>query len=152
LCFRGNAPGELWGDIRVQTIPSPHFFFSKTTTAVPSTARLEGYEHGDIKANGVVIDLSELLPSASPDFDEISGWSVEAWVDRNNPAHTFHFYIQYDHLNPVVVFGYDLLVEPVKGTDKIKCTSAPSPIPRIAWRIATRTLPRLLSRLTCLHS
>ena len=126
--------------------------FYKTTTAVPSTASVEGYEHGDIKANGVVIDLSELLPSSSPDFDEISGWSVGAWVDRNNPVHTFHFYIQYDHLNPVVVFGYDLLVEPVKGTDKIKCTSAPSPIPRIAWRIATRTLPRLLSRLTCLHS
>src|ERR1035437_6341807 len=96
--------------------------FYKTTTAVPSTARVEGYEHGSIKANGVVIDLSESVPSSSPDFDEIRGWSVGAWVDRNNPAHTFHFYIQYDRLNPVVVFGYDLLVEPVKGTDKIKCT------------------------------
>ena len=96
--------------------------FYKTTTAVPSTARVEGYEHGSIKANGVVIYLSESVPSSSPDFDEIRGWSVGAWVDRNNPAHTFHFYIQYDHLNPVVVFGYDLLVEPVKGTDKIKCT------------------------------
>jgi hypothetical protein len=96
--------------------------FYKTTIAIPSTARVEGYEHGSIKANGVVIDLSELLPSSSLDFDEISGWSVGAWVDRNIPAHTFHFYIQYDHLNPVVVFGYDLLVEPVKGTDKIKCT------------------------------
>lgn len=96
--------------------------FYRTTTAVPSTAHVEGYEHGSIKANGVVIDLSESVPSSSPDFDEIRGWSEGAWVDRSIPAHTFHFYIQYDHLNPVVVFGYDLLVEPVKGTDKIKCT------------------------------
>ena len=96
--------------------------FYRATSAVPSTAHVEGWQHGSIKANGIVIDLSEYVPSSSPDIDQIRGWSVGSWVDRNNPAHTFHFFIQYDHLNPVVVFGYDLLVEPVKGTDKIKCT------------------------------
>lgn len=96
--------------------------FYRPTSAVPSAAHVEGWQHGSIKANGVVIDLSESVPSSSPDFDEIRGWSVGSWVDKNNPAHTFHFYIQYDHMNPVVIFGYDLLVEPVKGTDKIKCT------------------------------
>jgi hypothetical protein len=87
---------------------------------VPSTALVEGWSHGSIKANGVVIDLSDSVPSSSPDFDEIRGWSLGSWVDRNTLANTFHFYIRYDHLN--VVFGYDLLVEPVEGTDKIKCT------------------------------
>ncbi len=96
--------------------------FYRTTSAVPSTAHVEGWQHGSIKANGIVIDLSELVPWSSPDIDEIRGWSVGSSVDRNNPARTFHFYIQYDGMNPVVVFGYDLLVEPVKGTDKIKCT------------------------------
>ena len=96
--------------------------FYRTTSAVPSTARVEGWSHGSIKANGVVIDLSDSVPSSSPDFDEIRGWSSGSWVDRNTPDHTFHFYIQYDHMNPVVVFGYDLRVEPVEGTDKIKCT------------------------------
>ncbi len=94
----------------------------KATSAVPSTAYVEGWQHGSIKANGVVIDLSAYVPSSSPDIDKIRGWSVGSNVERNNPAHTFHFYIQYDWMNPIVVFGYDLLVEPVKGTDKIKCT------------------------------
>jgi hypothetical protein len=96
--------------------------FYKPISAIPSTAHVEGYSHGSIRANGVVIDLSESVPASSRDFDEIGGWRVGAYVDRNNPVHTFHFYIQYDHMNPVVVFGYDLLVEPVKGTDRIKCT------------------------------
>ena len=96
--------------------------FYKATSSVPSTAHVEGWHHGSIKANGVVIDLSEYVPSSSPDFDEIRGWSVGSWVDKNNPAQTFHFYIQYDQMNPAVVFGYDLLVEPIRGTDKIKCT------------------------------
>src|SRR5665213_687871 len=96
--------------------------FYRATSAVPSTAYVEGWQHGSIKSNGNVIDLSAYVSSSSPDFDEIRGWSAGSYVDRNNPAHTFHFYIQYDWMNPVVVFGYDLLVEPVKGTDKIKCT------------------------------
>ncbi len=94
----------------------------KATSTVPATAYVEGWQHGSIKANGVVIDLSAYVPSSSPDLDKIRGWSVGSWVDRKNPAHTFHFYLQYDSMNPIVVFGYDLLVEPVKGTDQIKCT------------------------------
>ncbi|HMH13475.1 MAG TPA: TlpA disulfide reductase family protein [Edaphobacter sp.] len=60
------------------------------------------------------------MPSTSPDFDEIRGWSVYAGVDGNKPAQLFHFYIQYDNLN--ATFAYNLLVQPVEGTDKIKCT------------------------------
>jgi hypothetical protein len=96
--------------------------FYRATSTVPSAAHVEGWQHGSIQANGVIIDLSELVLSSSPGFDEIRGWSVGSWVDRADPAHTFHFYIQYDQMNPVVVYGYDLLVEPIKGTDKIKCT------------------------------
>ena len=33
--------------------------FYRIISAVPSTARVEGWSHGSIKANGVVIDLSE---------------------------------------------------------------------------------------------
>ena len=102
--------------------------FYKATSAIPSTARVEGYEHGGIRANGVVIDLSESEPSPSPGFDEIGGWSLDADIDGSKPAELFHFYLQYDRLN--VVFGYDLLVEPVEGTDKIKCTFSAFTNPR----------------------
>jgi hypothetical protein len=109
--------------------------FYRTTTAVPTTAHVEGWEHGSIKANGVVIDLSESVPWSSPDFDEIRGWSVRSWVDKNKPAHTFHYVLHYDQLN--VAFGYDLLVEPVKGTDEIRCTFSaltdPDELPEMAW-------------------
>jgi hypothetical protein len=102
--------------------------FYKPASAIPSTARVEGYEHGGIKANGVVIDLSESEPSPSPGFDEIGGWSLDADVDGSKPAELFHFYLQYDRLN--VAFGYDLLAEPVEGTDKIKCTFSAFTNPR----------------------
>jgi peroxiredoxin len=94
--------------------------FYRTASAIPSTAHVEGSSHGSIKANGIVIDLSESVPSSSPDFDEIRGWSVSADVDGNKPAQLFHFYIQYDNLN--VTFAYDLLAQPVENTDKIQCT------------------------------
>ncbi|MGA2649238.1 MAG: hypothetical protein ABSF28_01885 [Terracidiphilus sp.] len=94
--------------------------FYRLAPGIPSTAQVEGYAHGSIKANGVVIDLSDSVPRPSPDFNEIQDWSLGAFVDRNRPAHIFHFLIQYDHLN--VAFGYDLLVTPVEGTDQIKCT------------------------------
>ena len=94
--------------------------FYRRASAVPSTAHVEGWSHGSIKANGVVIDLSESVPFSSPDFDEIAGWSLGSQVDGSQPAQLFHFYIQYDQLN--VIFGYDLLTQPVEGTDKIKCT------------------------------
>jgi peroxiredoxin len=94
--------------------------FYRPTSAIPSTAHVEGYSHGSLRANGIVIDLSESVPSSSPDFDEIRGWSVQGRIDGIKPAQTFHFYIQYNRLN--VVFGYDLLAEPLEGTDKIKCS------------------------------
>ncbi len=100
--------------------------FYSPVSAIPSTAHGEGY-HG-IKANGVVIDLSESVPGSSPDFGEIAGWSAAANVDGSKPAELFHFCIQYDRLN--VTFAYDLLVEPVEGTDKIKCTFSAFTDPR----------------------
>jgi len=94
--------------------------FYQVTSTVPSTSHIEGWSHGSIKANGIVIDLSELVPWSSPDLDEIRGWNVHSWVDQSTPDHTFHYYLQYDQLN--LIFGYDLRVAPVKGTDEIKCT------------------------------
>jgi hypothetical protein len=60
------------------------------------------------------------VPWSSPDIDEIRGWNLESKVDGSKPAQIFHDYIQYNNLN--VIFGYDLLAEPIEGTDKIKCT------------------------------
>ncbi len=94
--------------------------FYSPAADIPSTARVEGYEHGGFKANGVGIDLSESAPESSPDFEKIAGWSIAADVDGSKPAQLFQFYIQYDRLK--VTFGYDLLVEPIEGTDRIRCT------------------------------
>jgi len=105
--------------------------FYRTTFAIPLTAHVEGWQHGSTQANGVAIDLSESVPSSSPDFDEIRGWSVHSWVDKQGPTHLYHYFLQYDQLH--VVFGYDLLVEPVNGTDKIKCTFSPLTDPEIDW-------------------
>jgi hypothetical protein len=105
--------------------------FYRPASAIPSTAHVEGWSHGSIKANDIVIDLSESVPSSSPNFDEIRGWSLEQRVDGNKPAQIFHFYIQYDHLD--IVFGYDLLVEPVEGTDEIRCTFSSLTDPDTAW-------------------
>ena len=117
-----------------QSYADPSFY--RPISAIPSTAHVEGWEHGTTKANGVVIDLSESVPSSSPDFDEIRGWSVHSWVDRNKPDHTFHYFLQYDQLN--LVFGYDLRVEPVAGTDEIRCIfgalTDPVELPERAWR------------------
>ena len=109
--------------------------FYRPISAVPSTAFVEGWAHGSIKANGVVIDLSMSNSSSSPNFDEIRGWNINSWVDKKNPAHTFHYYFQYNQLK--VVFAYDLLVEPIPGTDEIRCTfgalTDPDELPRMAW-------------------
>jgi hypothetical protein len=113
--------------------------FYRLAPAIPSTAHVEGWSHGSTKANGVVIDLSESVPSTSPDFDEIRGWSLGSWTDENTPPHTFHFYIQYDHLN--VTFGYDLLVEPVGGTDKIKCTFSALTDPENRLKLRNKDIP-----------
>ncbi|HEY2467639.1 MAG TPA: hypothetical protein VGI45_07340 [Terracidiphilus sp.] len=98
--------------------------FYKPVPAIPSSAHDEYMHHGNIKANGIVIDLSEndwrrSVSLESPEFDEIGYSQKEADVDRNGPAQVFHFYIQYSNLN--VTFAYDLLAQP-EGTDKIKCT------------------------------
>lgn len=109
--------------------------FYKKVAAVPSTALVEGWSHGSIKANGVVIDLSMSGFSSSPDFDKVRGWNINSWVDKKNPAHTFHYYFQYNQLN--VVFAYDLLVEPIPGTDEIRCTFSAltdtDEVPETAW-------------------
>jgi hypothetical protein len=94
--------------------------FYKPSAPVPATAHVQGWSHGSIKANGVVIDLSELVSASAPGFEEIRGWSVASHVDGTKPAQIFHFYIQYDSVD--VTFGYDLLAEPVEGTERIKCT------------------------------
>lgn len=108
--------------------------FYQPISAIPSTALPDGYAHGTLHANGVLIDLSQAVPSSFRDFDRIAGWSEAADIDGNPPAQKFHFYIQYDHLNPVVVFGYDLLAEPVAGTDQIRCTFSPLTDPSWDWR------------------
>jgi hypothetical protein len=87
--------------------------FYKTVSAVPSTARAWGRAPGGI-ANGIVIDISMLEPAPfTPSL-------TNAWVDRSTPEHLFHYFRQYDELN--AVFGYDLRVEPIQGTDQIRCT------------------------------
>lgn len=97
--------------------------FYQPVAAIPPTAHSEGYR--GISANDIVIDLSEWVPESAPGFERIAGWSVAADVDGNKRAEVFHYYTQYDHMNPVVVFGYDLLVQPVGGTDQIRCTFSP---------------------------
>lgn len=106
--------------------------FYRPISAIPSTARVEGWEHGTTKANGILIDLSESVPESSPDIDEISGWSVHSWGDNHRPDHIFHYFLQYDRLN--VIFGYDLRVEPIQGTDEIRCTFSALTDPEVDWQ------------------
>jgi hypothetical protein len=117
--------------------------FYKAASSVPSTAGAEGWSQGSIKANGIVIALSVSSPSSSPDLDEIRGIQIESDVNGSKPSQTFHFYLQYNHLN--ITFGYELLVEPVEGTDQIRVLLAPSPIPTQIGT-GTRTFPSLLSQ------
>ena len=44
-------------------------------------------------------------------------------VSGIKPAQLFHFLIDFKNVN--VIFGYDLLVEPIKGTDGIRCSFSP---------------------------
>jgi hypothetical protein len=87
--------------------------FYKIVSAVPSTARALGRAPGGI-ANGIVIDISMSEPAP------FSPRLTSAWVDSSTPEHIFHYFRQYDRLN--AVFGYDLHVEPIPGTDQIRCT------------------------------
>ncbi len=87
--------------------------FYKIVSAVPSTARALGRAPGGT-ANGIVIDISMSEPAP------FTPRLTTAWVDRSTPEHIFHYFRQYDRLN--TVFGYDLRVEPIQGTDQIRCT------------------------------
>ena len=98
--------------------------FFKPTSAIPSSAHTEYTRHGNIRANGIVIDLSvtdwrKSVPLESAEFDEIGYSQTAADVDRSGPARVFRFYIQYSNLN--ATFAYDLLAQS-EGADKIKCT------------------------------
>jgi len=88
--------------------------FYKIVSAVPSTARAVGRENIRLSANGIVIDVSMLEPAP------FTPRLTNAWADRSTPEHIFHYFRQYDELN--AVFGYDLRVEPIRGTDQIRCT------------------------------
>ena len=115
--------------------------FYQRVSAIPSAAQGDGYQHGTIHANGILIDLSESVPASSPDFDRIAGWSEAADVDAGKGAQKFHFYIEYDHLNPVATFGYDLLAEPVPGTDEIRCTFSALTDPSWNWHRNKQVTP-----------
>lgn len=129
--------------------------FYQPVSNIPSAAHVDGYEHGSMRANGVVIDLSEWVPESSPDLDRIfsGGGSEGADVDGNKPVQKFHFYIQHDGLH--VVFGYDLLVQPIEGTDQIRCTFSALTDPSWDWHrdkeIAPVALPADLTAVV-VHS
>jgi len=81
---------------------------------------------------------------------KFAGWSVEVNVDGSNGVQVFHYYTQYDHMSPVVVFGYDLVVQPVEGTDQIRCTFSTLTDPEGDWwhrnkEVAPAALPRDLT-------
>lgn len=73
-----------------------------------------GGENIRTRANGIVIDVSMLEPAL------FTPRLTNAWADRGTPEHIFHYFRQYDELN--AAFGYDLRVEPIQGTDQIRCT------------------------------
>jgi hypothetical protein len=112
--------------------------FYRKVSDVPSTARFDGWVHGDggNKANGIVIERFISMPWSSPDRDELRPWFINSWMDQNKAAHIYHLFIQYD--GPNVTFGYDLHVEPVQGTDEIRCTFSaltdPDDLSDKAWR------------------
>jgi hypothetical protein len=116
--------------------------------AVPASAHVEGWQHGNIHANGITIDLSESHSALK--IEEIADWNLQQKVDGAKPVQVFRFYIQYNRLG--VTFGYDLLAQPVEGTDKIKCTFSPlTDLPSPGWNrdrsIVPAALPADLSPL-----
>jgi hypothetical protein len=113
--------------------------FYKPIPALPPTAQVEGYSQGSIKANDIVIDLFGSVSRSSPDFDQIGGWTLQARVDGIKSSQTFHFYIQYNDLK--AVFGYDLVVEPVEGTDTIRCSFNALTDPSFAWHHNRELVP-----------
>jgi hypothetical protein len=100
---------------------------------IPIAAHVEGWSHGSIKTNDVVIDLS-ILRDPWPDSNRPSESITNSWVDRKEAAHTFHYYVEYADLG--VAFGYDLDVKPY-DSDLIECTfktlTDPVELPRGSW-------------------
>lgn len=115
--------------------------FYQRVSAIPASAHVDGYAHGSIHANGVTIDLSESAPAGSPDLERFAGWSEAADVDGPSGAQRFHFYIQYDRLSPVAVFGYDLLAQPVGNNDQIRCTFSALTDPAWDWHRNRQVAP-----------
>jgi hypothetical protein len=105
--------------------------FLKQISVLPPAAHVEGYSHGSIKANDIVIDLSGSASSSDPNSDENINWTLQAHVDGIKPAQTFHFYTQYNDLK--AVFGYDLIVKPIERTDKIECRFSVLTDPPFSW-------------------
>jgi hypothetical protein len=68
----------------------------------------------DTRANGTSTNIT-----MSVDFG-FGTWREEMIVDGDSGKQILHWYAQFDRLN--VTFGYDLLLEPIHGTKKIKCT------------------------------
>jgi hypothetical protein len=101
--------------------------FYKPSPPAPATAHVQGWQHGAITANGIMIDLSESVSASEPDLEAFRGWSLASHVDGTKPAQTFHFLIEFINVN--ATFGYDLLVQPVEGTDGIKCTFSRLTVP-----------------------
>jgi len=88
--------------------------FYKIVSAAPSTARAGGGENIRTRANGIAIDVSIVEPGPfTPRLTNV-------WADRSTPEHILHYFRQYDELN--AIFGYDLRVEPIQGTNQIRCT------------------------------
>ncbi len=99
------------------------------TNEIPATAHVEGWSHGSIRANGLTIDLSE--SRSALEMKEIRGWDLQSNVDWARPQ-VFRFYIQYNRLG--VTFGYNLVAQPVRGTDQIECTfSRLTDLPSYWW-------------------
>lgn len=105
--------------------------FYKLADRIPASAHVEGWAPGIIHANGIAIDLS--ISRSEHEIDEMDGGGglINSEVDGASPAQVFHYFFQYGGLG--VTFGYNLLVQPVEGTDKIKCTFSPLTDPEHSW-------------------
>lgn len=105
--------------------------FYKLVDGVPASAHADGYAHGLIHANGITIDLS--ISRSEFAIDHISRYEIAADVERHKPVpkQMFRYYMQYNDLG--ATFGYNLLVQPVEGTDQIKCTFSQLTDPDQPW-------------------
>jgi hypothetical protein len=107
----------------------PHL--PKVIDNVPDTASSEGYGPGVIRANGVSVDLYR-SQSEETLVDKGSGVVlILAQVDGETPKQVLHFVHQYGELR--IAFGFNLLVEPLPGTDKIRCTFSTLTDPDLPW-------------------